>query len=149
MRISLEQALEIVKVVGLGAGGMWTVWTFYKLQSARAAELKTKLDLAELLRHQPLLAIDMKVNEQILPLGGSRSFLSVVIDVKNEGDQNLITSFDGTELTVARITFDANGAPTIKNYLMCGHWYFPQSAENPGQIIAEQVPCRVFRAGQT
>lgn len=47
MVVSLEQALEIIKVAGLVAGGLWTAWTFKKLQKNRAAEAEINQKLAE------------------------------------------------------------------------------------------------------
>jgi hypothetical protein len=148
MFISLDQGLEILKVVGLLAGGLWTVWKFSRLQSARTAELEIKLKQTELLRKQPLIAIDLNVIERILPLESPKSFLYVTVTIKNEGEQNFATTFDGTELTVGRISFGTNGPQTITNICCFGHWYFLEDEDKSGQVCGIQVPERVFRVGQ-
>jgi hypothetical protein len=44
----LQQVTEIVKTVGLICAGAWTAWTFYRLQTIRAAELANNKTLIEI-----------------------------------------------------------------------------------------------------
>src|SRR5215472_11434983 len=48
MSLSLEQFIEIAKLVGLVAAGGWTAWTFYRLQTIRKADndiAKSRMDI--------------------------------------------------------------------------------------------------------
>ena len=45
MSLSIEQISDIIKMVGLVAGGLWAAWTFHKLQRVRAAELENNARL--------------------------------------------------------------------------------------------------------
>jgi len=143
MHLSLGQVLEVIKVAALVAGGIWTVWIFHKLQSARTAELKNKQTLTELLRQQPVLDIEIKVAEAVCHTKKARGFLCITVTLKNQGDQNLMAVFDNAALTVGHIVSNNDGEQTTDDLWRFGHWYFAPDIEQP-----QSIPERIFRAGQ-
>jgi hypothetical protein len=156
MVVSIAQISDIVKMVGLVAGGLWVAWTFHKLQKVRAAELennqrltaiqKSRVEQEEigtrLLRQQPQLAIQLNVTETVSPTETCKSFLCVTVVLKNEGERNLQIDFDTSALTVGRRVFEKDGKVTIdvKRY---GPSYF-----TPDNNAPQFLPSRILRAGQ-
>ena len=141
--MTLEQFLKIIETGALVVGGLWTVWNFYKLQSARAAELDNQTKLNALLRQQPVLAIEIKVAETSLETNSAKDFLIVLVTLKNEGDQNLDVYFDDAVLTVGRIVFDQAGHQSVKELHSYAHCHTV-----PGSNKLEPIEMRIFRAGQ-
>jgi hypothetical protein len=156
MTISVQDVAEIVKTGGLVAGGLWTAWTFHRLQRTRAAEVENNRQLAEiqrsqleqqelrtrLLRQQPQPAIDLSISEA--PHAASPNHcLRVTVTVKNEGDQNLDVHFDRSTLIVGRIVLGSDGGQTIRELHRSGPWYFTNDSDEP-----QALSNRVFRVGQ-
>jgi len=141
--MTLDQFLKVIETVALVVGGLWTVWTFYRLQSARAAELDNQTKLNALLRQQPVLAIEIKVAETAWEEASAKGFLTVLVTLKNEGDQNLDLFFDDAVLTVGHIVFDKAGHQSLKEQHCCAHCHTV-----PGSNKLEPIPMRIFRAGQ-
>lgn len=143
MTLTLEQFLKIIETAALVVGGLWTVWTFYRLQSARTAELDNQTKLNALLRQQPVLAVEIKVAETAWDADATRGFLLVHVSLKNEGDQNLDVFFDDAVLTVGRVVFDKAGHQSIKEQHRCAHGHLV-----PGDNKLSPISTRIFRAGQ-
>jgi hypothetical protein len=146
MVIDLSQGLESTKTVALICGGIWTVWTFQKLQKARTAEINYNLKVLDqkdkqvhLLRQQPQLSIGLTIAELCSPPEG---LLSITALLKNEGDQNFDISFDGPALTVGRIEFE-NGDQNLKELSRVQPWPFIDGNDTP-----EPLEPRRFRVGQ-
>ncbi len=156
MTVSLQEVSDIIKVVGLVAGGLWTAWTFHKLQKVRAAEVENNRMLAEiqksrleqqemrtrLLRQQPQFAIELKVVETVRLTGTPKDCLGVTVTLKNEGDQNMWVQFDDSTLIVGRIVFEKNGKQTIKELHRFEPWYFIHGSDTPHPLSE-----RGFRVG--
>jgi hypothetical protein len=157
MSVSLQDVSDIIKMVGLVAGGLWAAWTFHKLQKVRAAELEVNQKLTEiqksrieqeeirtrLLRQQPQLAIQLNVAETASLTETFKGVLCVTVTLKNEGEHNLEVAFDDSALTVGRIVFERNGEQTIRDVHRSSPWYFASDSDKP-QAFSE----RIFRSGQ-
>jgi hypothetical protein len=103
MSLPMDQVIELLKLAGLAAAGLWAAYTFHKLQRVRAAELENNHKLAairtsrmeadereaRLLGQQPQLAIQLNVTEKVLPGKRGGSFLCATAILKNEGSQSL------------------------------------------------------------
>jgi hypothetical protein len=154
---TLEQAPEILKAVGLVAGGLWAAWTFQKLQKARAAELENNRRLTEIqkshmeqeesrtrmLRQQPQLAIQLDVAETASQLQSCKSVLCITVSLKNEGDQNLMVVFNNSTLTIRRIVLGKDGNLTMGALTRCAPFFYVPGSDEP-----QMLPERVFRIGQ-
>lgn len=152
----LADISEIVKMVGILAGGLWAAWTFQKLQKTRAAELentqtlnaiqKSRIEQDELrtrlLRQQPQLAMELHVTETPSTTSAYKSFLCIMVTLKNEGEQNLDVQFGLSPLAVGRMVFRKNGEQTIEVERF-GASYFDDESEAP-QLFRE----RILRVGQ-
>src|SRR5215470_12122294 len=98
MALSVEQIFDIIKIVGLVAGGLWAAWTFHKLQRVRAAELENRARLTaiqksateqeelrtRLLRQQPQLDIQLNVSEAGPVTETCKSSLCVTVTLENQ-----------------------------------------------------------------
>ena len=160
MNISLDQFSSLVKTLALVVGGLWAVWTFYRLQKAREAEVKINVEVADLqksqleienekrrrLREQPALAITLEVQEVLDPSETSSSLLCVTATLKNEGDLNLDVTFDDSALTIGRIVRDEHHRESVRELRRSCHWYLPPDGKE-GVALSDSDP-RVFRIGQ-
>jgi hypothetical protein len=154
--ITVQQISEIVKMAAVLVGGFWAAWTFHKLQKVRASELenrqkqttiqKTRVEHKEarirLLRQQPQLAIELQVSETVASVANYKSFLSVTVVLKNDGEQNLNLTFGPSPLTVGRILFQNDGKQTF-DVQRFGASLFVDSASEPGPFRE-----RILRVGQ-
>jgi hypothetical protein len=154
--MSLEQISELVKLVGLVAGGLWAAWTFHKLQKVRTAELENNKTLAaiqksrieeeelrlRLLRQQPQLAIQLQVTETGLPTETYGSILCITVVLKNEGEQNLRIEFEPPTLTVGRMVVEKKQEQTM-DVRRFGPLYFVPESDDP-QLLRD----RILRVGQ-
>jgi hypothetical protein len=120
MSISFDQGMSILQMIFLAAGGLWALWTFYKLQQARKAEQdyqKSRLEQEDIrtnqLRQQPQLAIQLQINEIACFTDMCKSFLCITVKLKNEGEQNLQANFSPTALTVGHVVFNPDKKQTI------------------------------------
>jgi hypothetical protein len=150
-----DQASEIVKTIGLVVAGLWTAWTFHRLQKERAAEIANNKQLAEteqaasanaetmrkLASQQPVMKIDLQVSEHGIATEKSDLGLSVQAHIKNEGQQDFVLQFDDIALTVARVEPSFGERPMLKDVKHFGAWYFNENGK------FEQIETRRFRAG--
>jgi hypothetical protein len=151
----LDQAIEILKVVGLVGAGVWAAWTFHRLQRTRAAEIAINKELAEterasignaearrnLISQQPVMNIELHVSEHALATKKCELALCVEANIRNEGKQDFKLSFDAFALTVARVEPSVDERPVLKNVKHFGAWYFKNSGE------FEPIGDRRFRVG--
>jgi hypothetical protein len=162
MSLSLEQTSDIIKMVGLVAGGLWAAWTFHKLQRVRAAELENNAKLTaiqkssieqeelrtRLLRQQPQLDIQLNVAETAPLTETYKSSLCVTAILKNEGEQNLEVDFLPSALTVGRIVFNKNGMQALDVHRF-GPFYFEYiSDDSPLSDEPQFMGPRRLRVGQ-
>jgi hypothetical protein len=156
----VHSVAEIITATGLISGGLWTAWTFQKLQRVRASELEinqgrsnlqnSRLQreelTARLLGQQPQLAIGLSISEEVSPLEDYQSVLCITATLKNEGQQNLDVDFYPSSLIVATIaanTTQEDGTPTFEDVHRFSPGYFSLEED------ALQVwPSRILRAGQ-
>jgi hypothetical protein len=155
--LSLEQVSNTIKMIGLVAGGLWTAWTFHKLQKVRAAEVENDRQLAEiqksrleqqevstrLLGQQPQLAVELAVVERQLPAAQPQACLHITINLKNEGSQNLLIQFDDSALTVGHLILARNGERKLRELQRSGPMYVPVNSDEP-----EAITERLLRVGQ-
>jgi hypothetical protein len=155
--MSIEQISDVVKMIAFVVAGLWAAWTFHKLQRVRAAELDNNMKLVEtkkskieheeietgLLRQQPQLAIRLNVIETTSSAEACKSFLSVTVTLRNEGEQNLKVIFDSSALTLGLIVFDKNSGQMMRHLRRFPPVHF--HAESDTESI---MACRILRAGQ-
>lgn len=136
-------ALKTIQTLGLVGSGLWAAYTFFRLQRPRTAELENQARRNDLLRQQPILAIEIKVTETGWDKDGKNGLMAVLVTLKNEGDQNLEALFDKAALTVGRIAFDKEGDQIIKKPRRYPHLHMFEEDNKPEPILL-----RIFRAGQ-
>jgi hypothetical protein len=162
MSLSLEQIADIIKMVGLVAGGLWAAWTFHKLQRVRAAELENNATLVaiqkssieqeelrtKLLRQQPQLDIQLDVVEKAPLTDTYKSSLCVTVILKNEGEQNLEVEFFPSALTIGRIVFDKGGMQVLDVYRFQPISFAADDDDFPPSDEPHFMGRRRFRVGQ-
>ena len=155
MAIGLDQASELLKAIGLVVAGVWTAWTFYRLQKERAAEIANNKLLVEtereaiasaetrrkLVSQQPVIKIELQVSEHVAATKKSDLGLSVQAHIKNEGQQDFELQFGDVALTVARVEPSFGARPMLKDVKHFSSWYFNENGE------FEQETKRRFRVG--
>jgi hypothetical protein len=163
MPLSVEPISDLIKVVGLVAGGLWAAWTFHKLQKVRAAELDNNTKLAaiqkssieqeeletRLLRQQPQLDIELNVDEKGPVTGTSKSSLCITVTLKNDGEQNLEVEFSPGALTVARVLFDNEGMRASEVHRFKPFYFAVLSdVDSPISDEPQFMSERILRVGQ-
>jgi hypothetical protein len=146
----LHEATEIIKILGLVGGALWTAWTFHKLQKVRSEELqiqKGELEYQEAARQlratkQAHMSVDIKIEDTASPKSVARRFLYITALLKNEGGHNLDVQFRESTLTVARVLFGENGEQTMAVLHRAGPVVFRKSD------VPEPVSQRSLRVGQ-
>jgi hypothetical protein len=146
----LHEATEIVKILGLVGGALWTAWTFHKLQKVRSEELqiqKGELEYQEAARKlratkQAHMSVDIKIEDAAAPKSIASRFLYITALLKNEGGQNLDVQFRESTLTVARVDFARNGEQTMSVLHRTSPVVFHDSD------VPEAVTQRPLRVGQ-
>src|SRR5215475_10176594 len=106
MNLTVDEVLNIAKTAAIAGGGFWAVWTFSRLQKVRTAQLENEARLSDLLRKQPNLSAKLEVRELPVQERLGRSFLTVLVALKNEGTQNADVWFNGAALAVGQIGAD-------------------------------------------
>ena len=136
-------------MTALVCGGLWTAWTFHKLQRVRAAQFaieKSRIDQEEgterLLSRQPQPAIDIKVTETGPLTKASEHYLSITITVTNQGQLNFDMTFDESTLTVTRMVLESKRIPSVKEIRRMRPVFF-----QPGTDVMAPLVSRVFRVG--
>jgi hypothetical protein len=158
-QFSFDQWTKIVETAAIIIGGFWTLYKFNALQEKRTVELDNRLKLEDLLSHQPNLTMNIKVEEIPWKEGTFCSFLSVLVTIKNEGDQNAYVGFRKGALTVGRIIQDKSGHVSVREVRLFPTFVFREDSSKLEPLIlkgslpdndrnksAEDV--RIFRAGQ-
>jgi hypothetical protein len=162
MPLSVEPISDLIKVVGLVAGGLWAAWTFHKLQKVRAAELDNNAKLAaiqkssieqeelktRLLRQQPQLDIELNVDEKGPVTRTSKEF-SLYNGYSQERRRAKSVEFSPGALTVARVLFDNEGMRASEVHRFKPFYFAVLSdVDSPISDEPQFMSERILRVGQ-
>ena len=115
MKNKTEAIKNIVVAVAVVIGGVWTLYTFWSLQSSNraAAELE---ELNSRIFRQPVLQIDFDIKQESLSNDPS-NYISGYVNIKNIGKRNALIKFinNNPPFTASEVTFDSAGGPVLGN----------------------------------
>jgi len=108
-----EAIKNIVFAAAVVIGGVWTLYTFWSLQSSHraAAELE---ELNSRIFRQPVLQIEFNIEQKSL-INDASNYLSGYVYIKNIGKRNALLKFkDGNPpFSATEVTFDSSGEPVL------------------------------------
>lgn len=140
-----------VETAAIAVGGLWTAWTFHKLQSVRASDAEINRNIAEsreserrLLSEQPNLDIAFSDVSEFRPANNLSAFLKISVAVKNSGLRNLQVVFHKASLSVARLERHDTSSKEIVDIRRMPPYWLPETGSK-----LEVMPSRIFRTGQS
>lgn len=141
--MTIEQISDPIKSVGLVIAGLWTAWTFHRLQKVRDANLTIAVKEKQLLGAQPQLGVQLNALELPSPVEQHSSVLSITVTLSNLGTQNLLVRFRKHTLSIAKVELSKVGPQSIDTAQAFGPLYFDEDNGKP-----KHLPFRIMRVGQ-
>ena len=108
-----EAIKNIVFAAAVVIGGVWTLYTFWSLQSSNRATAELE-ELNSRIFRQPVLQIDFNIKQESLA-NDANNYLSGYVNIKNVGKRNALMKFQDNNppFTATEVTFNSSGEPVL------------------------------------